>query len=1032
MRFRSVTRALLALSVLCVCASAAGDLVNAQAAVRLAELHYDNTGTDTGEAIEISGPAGTSVDGWQIVLYNGSNSLTYNTHSLSGTIPATCGARGVIVVTYPTNGIQNGNPDAIALVDAAGGVVEFLSYGGTISALNGPAAGMTSTDIGVSESSGTGVGQSLQRGANGTWNAPAANTFGACNDDGNVEPPAPVATITISPVSASIVETATQAFAATGFDSNGQPISDVTFVWTSSNESVATVDATGRATGVSPGEATITAEAPSGVTASATLQVKDAPIPSGPHAAKIAEIHYDNDGVDAGEAIEIEAAAGTDLSGWSLVLYNGSNGATYNTSALTGFVPATCDGRGVIVVTYPVNGIQNGPDAIALVDADGQVVEFLSYEGTFVATNGPAVGFSSTDIGAAQNSAAAGRSLQRYADNTWSSASSTFGQCNGAAPPVVRTILITGRSAADPALPVGFQDQLFATLLDGNNVAVPTTFTWTSETPEIATIDQRGVVTALAEGTAVLRATAADGTTMARMLPTRVAVASTTALYVGNAAFGEPADNDPSDDIIIRYPQFIASFNPARGTSNWVAYELDPTHFGAEDRCDCFTFDPTLPAEIPRYTTADYTGAGAFHDYGIDRGHLARSFDRTAGSLDNARTFYFSNIIPQAADLNQGPWAEFENYLGNLARTGGKEVYILTGVAGEKGTIKNEGRIVIPASTWKVAVIMPADAGLADVVDYRDLDVIAVTMPNEPGVRDVNWETYMTTVDAIEALTGYDLLALLEDKTENAVESNTKPPFAIANGPYSAVEGSAVTMSAATSFDPNGSVVSYTWLFGDGASATGPAVSHAYAQDGAYTVTLVVSDNDGLSDTITTTATVSNAAPAIAPLATPDALLTGETFAASGSFADAGADEWTATVDYGEGDGATPLVLDGQTFALSHLYASAGTFTVTVAVTDDDVTTSATTTVTVLSGSDAIRLALTSIAGFESSLAQPLAAKLTGAIDNIEQGQLDGAVGKLQAAIHQLDAFVGSGRLSPAQAAAVSTLLTRTIQTLTR
>ena len=77
--------------------------------------------------------------------------------------------------------------------------------------------------------------------------------------------------------------------------------------------------------------------------------------------------------------------------------------------------------------------------------------------------------------------------------------------------------------------------------------------------------------------------------------------------------------------------------------------------------------------------------------------------------------------------------------------------------------MKDEGKIVIPACTWKVAVIMPRDQGLANVHDYRDLEVIAVNMPNEPGVRNVDWHTYQTTVDAIEALSGYDLLALLPD-----------------------------------------------------------------------------------------------------------------------------------------------------------------------------------------------------------------------------------------------------------------------------
>ncbi len=119
---------------------------------------------------------------------------------------------------------------------------------------------------------------------------------------------------------------------------------------------------------------------------------------------RISEFHYDNVGTDSGEAIEISAPAGTDLTGWNVVLYNGSNGQTYDTDALSGVVAASCDSRGVVVLNYPANGIQNGaPDAIALVDSTGTVVEFISYEGALTATNGPANGLTAPDIGAFQN-----------------------------------------------------------------------------------------------------------------------------------------------------------------------------------------------------------------------------------------------------------------------------------------------------------------------------------------------------------------------------------------------------------------------------------------------------------------------------------------------------------------------------------------------------------------------------------------------------------------------------------------------------
>ena len=166
-------------------------VLSAPAAVRaqvfINELHYDNSGTDVGEAIELAGAAGTDLSGWSIVLYNGSNGSVYDTTSLSGTIVNQQGGFGIVVVNYPTNGLQNGSPDGIALVDATNTVIQFLSYEGTFTAVGGPADGLTSSDIGVTEGSSTAVGESLQLTGTGsaatdfTWNAPQPNTFGSVN-----------------------------------------------------------------------------------------------------------------------------------------------------------------------------------------------------------------------------------------------------------------------------------------------------------------------------------------------------------------------------------------------------------------------------------------------------------------------------------------------------------------------------------------------------------------------------------------------------------------------------------------------------------------------------------------------------------------------------------------------------------------------------------------------------------------------------------------------------------------------------------
>ena len=128
----------------------------------------------------------------------------------------------------------------------------------------------------------------------------------------------------------------------------------------------------------------------------------------------INEFHYDNAGSDQGEFIEVAGTANTDLTGYSIVLYNGSNGEVYDTEVLSGSLSDIGNGFGFYVINYPSNGIQNGPDAIALIDPMGMPVDFFSYEGTFTATNGPLAGVTFQEIGGEETSSTPlGFSLQR-------------------------------------------------------------------------------------------------------------------------------------------------------------------------------------------------------------------------------------------------------------------------------------------------------------------------------------------------------------------------------------------------------------------------------------------------------------------------------------------------------------------------------------------------------------------------------------------------------------------------------------------
>ncbi|WP_249523424.1 ExeM/NucH family extracellular endonuclease [Modestobacter marinus] len=150
----------------------------------ISELHYDNAGGDVDEFVEVQLPAGTSSAGLSIVFYNGSGGAGYGTVALPD-VTAPADAPVVVAVAGPSNGIQNGAPDGLALVRGTE-VLEFLSYEGTFTATNGAASGTTSTDIGVSESGSEPVGQSLSRSYDAAtdalvWSGPATATRGALN-----------------------------------------------------------------------------------------------------------------------------------------------------------------------------------------------------------------------------------------------------------------------------------------------------------------------------------------------------------------------------------------------------------------------------------------------------------------------------------------------------------------------------------------------------------------------------------------------------------------------------------------------------------------------------------------------------------------------------------------------------------------------------------------------------------------------------------------------------------------------------------
>ena len=136
----------------------------------------------------------------------------------------------------------------------------------------------------------------------------------------------------------------------------------------------------------------------------------------------ISELHYDNAGSDVGEFVAVSGSPGLDLSGWQIVLYNGANGSPYGALPLSGTLGAGSNGLAELHRT--ADGMQNGPDAVALISAAEAVIDFVAYEGDLVATEGLAAGMAARVLPIAEDSATPrGSSLQRVgslAGWTWS------------------------------------------------------------------------------------------------------------------------------------------------------------------------------------------------------------------------------------------------------------------------------------------------------------------------------------------------------------------------------------------------------------------------------------------------------------------------------------------------------------------------------------------------------------------------------------------------------------------------------------
>ena len=247
-------------------------------------------------------------------------------------------------------------------------------------------------------------------------------------------------------------------------------------------------------------------------------------------------------------------------------------------------------------------------------------------------------------------------------------------------------------------------------------------------------------------------------------------------LTMGNPS-GATTDAANYTNYLLSKTQYAASYHRDKGKPNWVSWHLSSAWVGSTPRQDNFAPDATLPTGWFRATSTSYTGSG------FDRGHNCPSADRTGSIADNTATFLMTNMMPQSANNNQRTWAGLENYCRTLVNAG-NEVYIICGSYGSGGTGVNGyattiagGKITVPSNCWKVVVVLPegsSDAGRVTTATR----IIAINTPNNQTLA-TPWGSYRTSVDAIEAATGYDILSAVSASVQSVVEAK------VDNGPTS-------------------------------------------------------------------------------------------------------------------------------------------------------------------------------------------------------------------------------------------------------
>lgn len=461
------------------------------------------------------------VSGLVTAIGNGAATVTATTAGVSGTATVTV-AQVVASVAVTPN---------VATLDALGLTRQFgaVARDAKGSIVPGQPFSWTSSAPGVATVDGvTGLATAVGNGV-----ATITATAGAVSGAASLSVAQVAKTVTVNPATAALTAVGlTQQFTAAARDANGTSVAGQSFTWTSSDQTIASVDATGLATGVAVGSVTITAST-GGVAGTATLSVAQviASVEVTP-----AAIGFDALGLtrrlsatakDAnGQVVPGQPTTWTSSSGLvATVDGNGLVAAVGNGAATITATIGGVSGTATVSVSQVVKSVVVSP-AVATLNAVGTSQQFsaVGLDGNGNAVAGELFDWSSSvpAIATIDRQTGLATGLAPGSVTITATAAGVSGTATLSVAQAVASIDVSPAAATLDAL--ALTRQFTATARDANgNVILGQSFAWASSTPGVATVDAvTGLATAVANGTTTITATVGGVTGSAQLAVTQV------------------------------------------------------------------------------------------------------------------------------------------------------------------------------------------------------------------------------------------------------------------------------------------------------------------------------------------------------------------------------------------------------------------------------------------------------------------------------------------------------------------------------